>query len=470
MLETILRDDQVMNTFIKVCVRLCRHYGFHGWLLNIENKVNPELIPQLLKLVKLLSSAVKQDIGQEGLVLWYDSVTIKGDLHWQDELNSLNKPFFDLCDGIFLNYTWKCGETSDKGCGADGTDLPRDNLASSINALDNDTRRTDIFVGVDVFGRGCLGGGGFQCHLPLKEIRKRSLSVAIFAPGWTFEIPARSRDTLGAIEVRKQFLAREFSFWGLLHPFLNFHAPQLQSKDEAHLVAKAQNSLRFKTSFSLGCGGGNCEENLDENGPASGWYNLREMEFQPSFVVVNEGENNDPNGLGFETEKETCKVFANPDDVNYVSYVSDKCSYKLSQSLHIVSRQPTTVPLFLLDLSLKQNDSVLFILIIKSDKEKSMENCCLQLKLGTECEQQGLVEIKPRILTSEELFMICSDPSWGIIQEQDQPQYEDKNCEWQKLAFFLNVTDNKVLHKIGLDIEKAGETSFYIGEFSIYKK
>ena len=36
-------------------------------------------------------------------------------------------------------------------------------MANSISALENDSRRTDIFVGVDVFGRGCLGGGGFQC-------------------------------------------------------------------------------------------------------------------------------------------------------------------------------------------------------------------------------------------------------------------------------------------------------------------
>ena len=45
----------------------------------------------------------------------------------------------------------------------------RDNLANSINALDYDSRRTDIFVGVDVFGRGCLGGGGFQCDQPLRH-------------------------------------------------------------------------------------------------------------------------------------------------------------------------------------------------------------------------------------------------------------------------------------------------------------
>jgi endo-beta-N-acetylglucosaminidase D len=37
----------------------------------------------------------------------YDAVTVNGDLGWQDKLNKYNKPFFDLCDGIFVNYTWK---------------------------------------------------------------------------------------------------------------------------------------------------------------------------------------------------------------------------------------------------------------------------------------------------------------------------------------------------------------------------
>ena len=32
-------------------------------------------------------------------VIWYDSVTVKGDLKWQNELNAMNHTFFDLCDG-----------------------------------------------------------------------------------------------------------------------------------------------------------------------------------------------------------------------------------------------------------------------------------------------------------------------------------------------------------------------------------
>ena len=41
------------------------------------------------------------------LVLWYDAVTVEGKLEWQDSLTPLNQPFFDACDGIFVNYTWQ---------------------------------------------------------------------------------------------------------------------------------------------------------------------------------------------------------------------------------------------------------------------------------------------------------------------------------------------------------------------------
>lgn len=37
----------------------------------------------------------------------YDSVTINGDLDYQNQLNEKNKPFFDICDGIFANYSWQ---------------------------------------------------------------------------------------------------------------------------------------------------------------------------------------------------------------------------------------------------------------------------------------------------------------------------------------------------------------------------
>lgn len=45
-------------------------------------------------------------------VIWYDAVTTEGKLKWQNTLNALNRPFFDTCDAIFVNYAWKVTETT----------------------------------------------------------------------------------------------------------------------------------------------------------------------------------------------------------------------------------------------------------------------------------------------------------------------------------------------------------------------
>ena len=82
-------------------------------------------------------------------VLWYDAVTIEGELQHQNMLNSFNQRFFDACDGIFLNYFWQ----------------PADIVRSRANGKD---RRFDVFAGIDVFGRGTYGGGGMSCSKACK--------------------------------------------------------------------------------------------------------------------------------------------------------------------------------------------------------------------------------------------------------------------------------------------------------------
>ena len=66
--------------------------------------------------------------------------------HMTFRLSSLYfRLFFDASDGIFLNYCW----TSE------------DLQVSKENAVKAD-RPYDVYVGIDVYGRGCLGGGGFN--------------------------------------------------------------------------------------------------------------------------------------------------------------------------------------------------------------------------------------------------------------------------------------------------------------------
>ena len=54
-----------------------------------------------------------------------------------------SRSFFAACDGIFLNYNWTA-------------------LHLSLSRQAAKERHHDVFVGVDVFGRGCPGGGGFN--------------------------------------------------------------------------------------------------------------------------------------------------------------------------------------------------------------------------------------------------------------------------------------------------------------------
>lgn len=85
-------------------------------------------------------------------VIWYDAVTTAGILEWQDTLNDHNMPFFEAADAIFINYTWK-------------EDTPQ--LAAAVAGA----RRSQVYMGVDVFGRNTFGGGGMTCDVALKAAR-----------------------------------------------------------------------------------------------------------------------------------------------------------------------------------------------------------------------------------------------------------------------------------------------------------
>lgn len=114
-----------------------------------------------------------------------------GELKWQNELNDSNKDFFQNSDGIFLNYNWT-----------------EDTLKTSMKNAG--VRKHDVYVGVDVFGRGCFGGGGFNCDLAMEKIRQYGLSAAIFGHGWTHETKSDSEN----------FHERETLFWFKLKSFL----------------------------------------------------------------------------------------------------------------------------------------------------------------------------------------------------------------------------------------------------------
>ncbi|KAL8163415.1 UNVERIFIED_CONTAM: hypothetical protein K2H54_020075 [Gekko kuhli] len=229
-------EEEAYRTVAEQLAAITQFYGFDGWLVNIENSLSVTAAQNLPHFLRYLTDQVHRAVPG-GKVLWYDSVLKSGELRWQNELNDNNQVYFDACDGFFTNYNWK-----------DEQLLQTREMAGA--------RQCDIYVGVDVFGRGDVVSGGFDSNKSLRLIRHHGLSVAIFAPGWVYE-------HLGPTD----FLHNENKFWGLLSEWLPTHG-----------VA----SLPFGTSFSLGMGKKRFDKG-QENGTKP-WYNLSAQEAQPLYT------------------------------------------------------------------------------------------------------------------------------------------------------------------------------------------
>lgn len=129
-----LKDDGL--EFAESLALISRVHKFDGYLINIENELSQDEVQKIVKFLRYL----RQKLPDESQLIWYDSVIDNGTLRWQNELNSKNYEFFNVCDGIYLNYNY----TMEK---------------LEMSSLRAEHRKHDVYVGVDVFGRGCPGSG-----------------------------------------------------------------------------------------------------------------------------------------------------------------------------------------------------------------------------------------------------------------------------------------------------------------------
>lgn len=181
--------------YAKKLVLIAKTLDFEGWLVNIEHSMKEYEVPLLVAWMK----EFKKLANEAGLmVVWYDSVIKNGELKWQSALNAENMIWFDVCDLFFTDYHWKLG-----------------NLETTM--LHAKEQAGKVLYGIDVWGRGTYGGGGWNVPAALKAIADTKyvppateiavsstepqssspkLGVAIFGPGWTIETQADSYDSL----------------------------------------------------------------------------------------------------------------------------------------------------------------------------------------------------------------------------------------------------------------------------------
>ncbi|XP_065579981.1 uncharacterized protein LOC136039920 [Artemia franciscana] len=194
--EEIFTKDEHIDLLANKMSLVAAHHNFDGYLINIENKLSEVALQGMIHFLKKLQTQLKM-IKEENLLIWYDSVTINGELLWQNELNAKNYPFFEVSDGIFLNYTWK-----------------RENIEASVAAAG--IRSFDVYVGIDIFGRGTYGGGGWETWQAVNVIRQHPLSVALFAPGWVYE------------SFEEDYHNMQDKFWNFLRPHLHTNKRKLE--------------------------------------------------------------------------------------------------------------------------------------------------------------------------------------------------------------------------------------------------
>lgn len=224
-----------MQWFADVLSLIAAIHKFDGYLLNVETKINKDLVPKLISFIEMLKQNLKERKHSKTYVIWYDAVTITGEVLYQNELTNQNKSFFDVCDGIFLNYNWS------------------DKMLERSKELAGE-RLHDVFVGVDVFIRGPkhkAPGGGFKTDEALQRVRDKDLSAAIFAPGWTEEaIPG-------------DFKINDIIFWSKIWKYFYVHGTK---------------KLPFRTDFNRGFGLKEFRQGeiINENP----WFNISRQNYQ----------------------------------------------------------------------------------------------------------------------------------------------------------------------------------------------
>ncbi|KAF3906669.1 hypothetical protein ABW20_dc0109960 [Dactylellina cionopaga] len=171
--DDLLEQDLNGNfVFVEKLAEIAAYYGFDGWLLNFESPFPDEKyrLDHTLKFIEDLRKGCDRRV-QGSEVVWYDSLTIYNRVVYANGLSPTNAPFFDVSSALFTNYRWN----------------PLTQLLTTAALSKSMHRNHDVYMGIDVFGRGTFGNGGWGVGTALSVIRPAGLSAAIFAPGWVFE-------------------------------------------------------------------------------------------------------------------------------------------------------------------------------------------------------------------------------------------------------------------------------------------
>ncbi len=240
-LEEFLQKDDAGNfPMVAKLIEACEYFGFDGWFINQETET--DLTADHAALMREFIIAFKAAAPELQLV-WYDAMTIDGEMDWQNALTDKNKDFVidengeKVADSMFLNFWWN---TNTYG--------PLDLLnVTSQKAAELGVDPYDMYAGIDIEANGIKT----RVRYPLYQAEGQApyTSIGLYRPDWTYR---------NASDYFTDFQEKEGLLWvnEKQDPFVSVAAEDGMWAGISTWAVEntVVNSVPFITNFSLGNG------------------------------------------------------------------------------------------------------------------------------------------------------------------------------------------------------------------------
>ena len=319
--EFLAKDENENFPLVDKLIEVATTYGFDGWFINQETEGTEEnpLTAEHAKLMREFMIQFKDKAQGNLQIMWYDSMTVDGEMEWQNALTDKNQFFLVgdnqemIANSMFLNFWW----TEDK--------FVKDNLIAATTEKANELGIDPftIFAGVDVQANGV--------NTPIRWdlYEAGNISLGLYCPSWAYASASSIDD----------FHAKENRLWvnEQGNPAIATTATETEWRGiSTYIIEKSVvNTLPFVTNFNLGHGYNFFIDG--EKVSETDWNNRSLVDVAPTYrwMIENEGTN-------------TLSA-----DIDYASAFYGGTSIKLYGNLE--AKKVSTIKLYSADLKLEEN-------------------------------------------------------------------------------------------------------------------
>ncbi len=182
--EFLAKDADGNFPIVPKLIEACEYFGFDGWFINQEtegSESDPDglLTAEHAVLMQEFIKAFKAAAPELQLV-WYDSMTVDGEMAWQNALTEKNKFFVigddqeKIADSMFLNFWWTWKAYADQ------------DLLNVTNqyAAELGVNPYDMYAGIDVQANGAYTRNRWDLYHA--EGKAPYTSIGLYCPSWTY--------------------------------------------------------------------------------------------------------------------------------------------------------------------------------------------------------------------------------------------------------------------------------------------